>query len=431
MHQAQLEEIQAREETLDSVMRETEEERQAALITSSALDEVLGNIRLQYEAYAEVLAKRVEDARGVLDAAAAQVRRASKVDASLRARSVALEAERKALDERTRFAQEFEATIRRRIEVLDRNQREQEGCGRAQAQRAQELEERALALEERARALDQHETTLAVHEATAAEAESSLRLREEAATERNQTTIATEALVARRTEELWLREEAWRERDAALAEREAEVNRREVAARRLGEQLTKCEEAVAGHETRHVESARVERTAMVARALELEAREKELAARGQPGDAELVSQLTAAQDTLANLGCLVQNQAGEIAALHLTNDIGPGQLYDAIERLECVGRRVGISVRRDKKLLPTRPALALRLDEMAADLERLEEEVGEAVKSSSASLARAAVELVLASHQARDPNILPWHVLEDFPQGLRRGLRSKFGTRPT
>ncbi|EEE63283.1 hypothetical protein OsJ_18093 [Oryza sativa Japonica Group] len=101
MHQAQLEEIQAREETLDSVMRETEEERQAALITSSALDEVLGNIRLQYEAYAEVLAKRVEDARGVLDAAAAQVRRASKVDASLRARSVALEAERKALDERT------------------------------------------------------------------------------------------------------------------------------------------------------------------------------------------------------------------------------------------------------------------------------------------------------------------------------------------
>jgi hypothetical protein len=104
MHQAQLVEIQVHEETLDSVMREMEEERQTALIASSALDEVLGNIRLQYEAYAEVLAKRVEDARGVLDAAAAQERRASKVDASLRARSVALEAERKALDERTRIA---------------------------------------------------------------------------------------------------------------------------------------------------------------------------------------------------------------------------------------------------------------------------------------------------------------------------------------
>jgi hypothetical protein len=139
----------------------------------------------------------------------------------------------------------------------------------------------------------------------------------------------------------------------------------------------------------------------------------------------LVSQLTAAQDTLANLGRLVQNQAGDIAALRLTNDIGPGQLYDAIERLERVGRRVGISVRRYKKLLPTRPALALRLDKMAADLERLEEEVGKAVKSSSASLARAAVELVLASHQARDPNILPWRALEDFPPGIETRAREQ------
>ncbi len=46
MCQAQLAEIQAREETLDIVMRETEEERQAALIASSVLDEALGDIRL-------------------------------------------------------------------------------------------------------------------------------------------------------------------------------------------------------------------------------------------------------------------------------------------------------------------------------------------------------------------------------------------------
>lgn len=71
MHQAQLTEIQAREETLDSIMRETEEERQAALIASSVLDEALGNIRLQYEAHADDLVQRVEDASGVLDAAAA------------------------------------------------------------------------------------------------------------------------------------------------------------------------------------------------------------------------------------------------------------------------------------------------------------------------------------------------------------------------
>lgn len=213
--------------------------------------------------------------------------------------------------------------------------------------------------------------------------------------------------MAHRAEGLRLREESCRERDTALAAREAEVNRREVAARRLGEQLAKREEAVAGREARHLEGARTEHAAMAARAFELEAREKELAAGGQPGGAELMSQLTAVQSTLADLRLLVQDQAGEIAALRLTNEIGPGQLSDAVELLECAGRRVGISVRRDRKLPPTQPALALRLDGMATDLERLEEEVGEVVKSSSASLARAAVELVLASHQARDPDFVP------------------------
>jgi flagellar biosynthesis GTPase FlhF len=214
-------------------MWEMKEERQVALIVSSVLDEALGDIRLQYEAHAEDLAKRVENARGVLDAAAAQERRASEADASLRARSAALEAERKALDERARSAQEFEATIRWRIEVLDRNQRKQDARSREQAQRAQELEEQAQALEEQARLLDQRESTLAAHERTATEAEASLRLREEAATERDQTTLAAKASAARRVEELRLREEACWERDAALAERKAEVNRHEVATRRL------------------------------------------------------------------------------------------------------------------------------------------------------------------------------------------------------
>ncbi len=141
MHQTQLAKIQAREEALDSVMREAEEERQAALIASSVLDEARGDIRLQYEAHAEDLAKRIRDARGILDAAAAHERRASEADASLRARTMALEAERRALDDRARSAQEFEATIRRRIEVLDRNQREQNACGEEQARRARELEE--------------------------------------------------------------------------------------------------------------------------------------------------------------------------------------------------------------------------------------------------------------------------------------------------
>jgi hypothetical protein len=71
--------------------------------------------------------------------------------------------------------------------------------------------------------LDHGETTLAAHERVVAEAESSLRLREEAAAKRNLTTLTAEALVARRAEELRLREDACQEREAALAEREAEA----------------------------------------------------------------------------------------------------------------------------------------------------------------------------------------------------------------
>jgi hypothetical protein len=193
---------------------------------------------------------------------------------------------------------------------------------------------------------------LAAHERTAAEVEASLRLREEAAAERDRITLAAKASADRRAEELRLREEACREWDATLAEREAEVNRREVASCRLGEQLAKREEAVAGREARHLESARAERAAIGAKASELEAREKGLAAGGPPGGVELASQLATAQNTLADLERLVQDQAGEIAALRLTNEIGPGQLSDAVERLECAGRRVGISVHRARSSRP-------------------------------------------------------------------------------
>ncbi|XP_066160068.1 uncharacterized protein [Oryza sativa Japonica Group] len=358
-------------------MRETEEERQAALIALSALDKALGDIHLQYEAHAKDLAERVRDARGILDVAAAHERRASEADASLRAWTAALEAERRALDDRARSVQEFEAMIRRRIER------------------------------------------------TAAEAEASLRLREEAAAERDRITLAAEASADRRAEELRLQEEACRERDAALAEREAEVNRREVALRRLGERLAKCEEAVAGREARHLESARAERAAIAARASELEAREKDLAAGGPPGGAGLAGELAKAQSTLADLERLVQDQAGGIAALRLTNELGPRQLSDAVARLERAGCRVGVSVRRYSGLPPTQPALALRLDGLAAGLERLEEEVGETIKSLSASLPRAAVELVLASHQARDPDFMPWRTLEDFPPGTEARAREQ------
>lgn len=82
-------------------------------------------------------------------------------------------------------------------------------------------------------------------------------------------------------------------------------------------------------------------------------------------------------------------------------------------------------MRQHSQLPPTQPALAFRLDGLAAGLERLEEEVGETIKSSSASLARAAVELVLASHQARDPDFMPWCALEDFPPGTEARAREQ------
>lgn len=100
----------------------------------------------------------------------------------MRAWEEALEAKRNDMDRRSsdreehaRSIQEFEATICRRIEVLDCNKREQDERDREQTQRAHDLEERAQLQEERARALGQHEATLAAHEATAAEAESARR----------------------------------------------------------------------------------------------------------------------------------------------------------------------------------------------------------------------------------------------------------------
>lgn len=126
-----------------------------------------------------------------------------------------------------------------------------------------------------------------------AEAESALHLCEEAAAEHTQTTAAAEAAVARRAEELRLQEETWQRRDASLVEREAEVARHKAAACRLGDQLTKREEAVTGWESRHLENARAERATMAERVSELEAREKAVASREQQGGADLADRLTA------------------------------------------------------------------------------------------------------------------------------------------
>nr|CAE76036.1 B1292H11.22 [Oryza sativa Japonica Group] len=363
MHQARLAEIQARDETMDSIMREMEEERLAALVASSVLDEVLGDSRLQYEVHAEDLARRVEAVRGVLKSGGRRrstprcgpgrrrLRPSAMTWTGARRTGRSTPAPSKNSRPRSAGGSRGTSPTTRGAGTCAGPARGHLGCPRGDGGRG--------------------------------------RIREEAAAERTRTTAAAEAAVARRAEELGLWEVAWRERDTALAEREAEVNCREVAARRLGDQLMKREEAIARREACHLESAWAKRAAMAALASELEAKEKAPASHGQHGDTDLVGQLTAAQDTIAALGCLVQDQAGEIRALCFANDIGPGLLHDAIEQLERAERRVGISMCWDKKLPCTRPALAHRLDEMAADLEKLEEEVSTAVKSSSASLARA------------------------------------------
>ncbi|BAD52479.1 hypothetical protein [Oryza sativa Japonica Group] len=74
---------------------------------------------------------------------------------------------------------------------------------------------------------------------------------------------------------------------------------------------------------------------------------------------------------------------------------------------------------------PDQGGLAQRLSEMTGALERLPEELEETIKSSSRDLARGAVELVLASYQARDPDFSPWAALEEFPPGTEDGARAK------
>jgi len=139
-------ELEARRRELAEIAREVEEERETALIATAMLDEVRDDHRLQYGSRAAELEKKLDAARGVLDAAAARERRAAENEAASRRREEALEARAMALEER--------AGARER-DLADR--------------------EAAVAI---------REATLAAHEAACAEEESALRLREDALTER-------------------------------------------------------------------------------------------------------------------------------------------------------------------------------------------------------------------------------------------------------
>ncbi|XP_066162313.1 uncharacterized protein [Oryza sativa Japonica Group] len=289
---------------------------------------------------------------------------------------------------RERRAAENEAASRRREEAL-------EACATALKERARALDAKERDLADREAAVATREATLAAHEAACAEEESALRFREDALTERGRALEEAEAAAQRLADSLFLREAA-----------------REEQARR------------------NLEGARAERAALDQRAAELEARAKELDGRARSGGAaaghgDLVARLAAAEHTIAELQGALDSSAGEVEALRLASEVGPGMLRDAVSRLDRAGRQAGLWGGRHAKYAANQGGLAQRLSEMTGALKRLPEELEETIKSSTRDLARGAVELVLASCQARDPDFSPWAALEEFPPGTEDGARAQ------
>nr|AAX95883.1 retrotransposon protein, putative, unclassified [Oryza sativa Japonica Group] len=237
--------------------------------------------------------------------------------------------------------------------------------------------------------------TLAAHEAACAEEEFTLRLRED-----------------------------------ALTERERALEGAEAAAQQLAVNLSLREAAQEEQARRNLEGARAERAVLNQRAAELEARAKELDARARSGGAatgesDLAARLAAAERTIADLQGALDSSAGEVEALRLAGEVGPGMLWDAVSRLDCAGRQVGLWRGRTVKYAANQGGLAQRLSKMAGALQRLPEELEKTIKSSSRNLAQGAVELVLASYQARDPNFSPWMALDELPPGTEDRARAQ------
>nr|CAJ86407.1 OSIGBa0125M19.10 [Oryza sativa] len=356
-HRRHVSELETRKKVLAEIAKEVEEERGAALIATTVMNEAQDTLRLQYGSWEAELRKKLDAAQGVLDAAAAREQRAAETEAASRQREEALEARAMALEERA--------------------------C----------VVERDLA--DREAAVTIREATLAAHEAACAEEEFTLRLRED-----------------------------------ALTERERALEGAEAAAQQLAVSLSLREAAQEEQARRNLEGARAERAVLNQRAAELEARAKELDARARSGGAamgesDLAARLAAAERTIADLQGALDSSAGEVEALRLAGEVGPGMLWDAVSRLDCAGRQVGLWRGRTVKYADNQGGLAQRLSKMAGALQRLPEELEKTIKSSSRDLAQGAVELVLASYQARDPNFSPWMALDEFPPGTEDRARAQ------
>ncbi len=356
-HRRHISELEARKAALAEIAREVEEEREAALIATTAMIEAQDSLRLQHGSWEAELKKKLDAAQGVLDAAAAREQRAT----------------------------EAEAALRRREEVLEA--------------RAMALEDHAGAVEanlgDRKAAAALREATLAAHEAACAEEESALRLRED-----------------------------------ALSERERALEEAEATTQRLADSLSLREAAQEEQARRNLECVRAERAALEQQAANLETREKELDARKRSGGAatgesDLVARLAAAEHTVADMQRALDSSTGEAEALRLSGEIGPGMLWDAVSRLDRAGREAGLWKGQTISRSTNLEGLAPHLRRMAWAVQQLPEELEKTIKSSSRDLAQGAVELVLASYQARDPNFSPWMALDEFPPGTEDDARAR------
>nr|CAH66337.1 OSIGBa0097I24.5 [Oryza sativa] len=356
-HRRHVSELEARKAALAEIAREVEEEREAALIATTAMIEAQDTLRLQHGSWEAELKKKLDAAQGVLDTAAARERQATEIEAASQRREEALEARAMALEERVCVAEKV--------------------------------------LADREAAVTSREATLAAHESACAEEESALRLRED-----------------------------------ALAEWERALEEAEAEAQRLADSLSLREAALTEQARRNLESVRAERAALEQRAADLEAREKELDARAciggaAAGESDLAARLAAAELTIADMQCALDSSAGEAEALRLAGEIGPGMLWDAVSRLDRAGRQAGLWKGQTRTHSTNLEGLASHLTRMAWALQQLPEELEKTIKSSSRDLAQGAVELVLASYQARDPNFSPWMALEEFPPGTEDDARAR------
>nr|BAB00647.1 unnamed protein product [Oryza sativa Japonica Group]BAB17743.1 OSJNBa0036E02.17 [Oryza sativa Japonica Group] len=301
---------------------------------------------------------------------------------------------------------------------------------KAHRRHASELEARRRDLAEIAREVEEERETALIATAVLDEARDDLRLQYgsraaevekkldaargvlDAAAAQERRAAENEAASRQREEALEARATALEERARALDAKERDLAGREAA-------VATREATLAAHEAsgqpaareeqarRNLEGARAERAALDQRAAELEARAKELDARAHSGgaaagDGDLAARLAAAEHTIAGLQGALDSSAGEVEALRLANEGGQTAMYAA-----------------------NQGGLAQRLSEMAGTLQRLPEELEETIKSSSRDLARGAVELVLASYQARDPDFSPWAALDEFPPGTEDGARAQ------